>query len=141
MAPVEPGQEQLEALAALVAAAPDEPIVMLNLNRYRERARYEGEVPGGGSPDVSGYEAYLRYGEFALRVLEKVGGSVMWHTQVKATLIGDESDVFHEVLAVRYPGPAAFAAFASDPEIVAAMAHRRAGLERAALICCEPGGA
>ena len=50
-------------------AATDGPVVMLNLNRYRERAEYEGEVPGGTSSDVSGHEAYMRYGEVARAVL------------------------------------------------------------------------
>ena len=94
---------------------------MLNLNRYRDR------------------EAYMRYGEVAAAVLERVGGRILWHTEAQLTVIGDDSDRYDEVIAVWYPSMAAFSALATDPEILAARAHRVAGLERAALICCEPG--
>jgi uncharacterized protein (DUF1330 family) len=120
MPPVEPDQDQLASLAAL-AAEGGGPIVMLNLNRYRDRARYE------------------QYGEVALGVLARLGGQILWHSQVKQTVIGDDSDQWDEVIAVQYPNAAAFVAFATDPEIVAALEHRTAALERAALICCEPG--
>jgi uncharacterized protein (DUF1330 family) len=112
---------------------------MLNLNRYRELAKYEGEAPGGGSRDVSGQEAYIRYGAVAGAVLGRVGGRILWHTKSKRTVIGDETDRYDEVIAVWYPSLAAFVALATDPEILAARAHRIAGLERAALICCESG--
>jgi uncharacterized protein (DUF1330 family) len=112
---------------------------MLNLNRYRERAQYEGAPSGAGSDDVSGHEAYLRYGVVAAAVLERVGGRILWHTEAKRTVIGDESDRYDEVIAVWYPSLAAFVELATDREVVAALAHRTAGLERAALICCESG--
>lgn len=118
----EPDREQLGEIAALAEAGAG-PVVMLNLNRYRDRAEYG------------------RYGEVALPVLARLGGRVLWHTQVKQLVIGDESDRFDEVIAVWYPSAAAFMAFATDPEIVAALPHRSAALERAALICCEPGAA
>jgi hypothetical protein len=54
-------------------------------------------------------------------------------------VIGDDSDGYDEVIAVWYPSVAAFAALATDPEVLEARAHRLDGLERAALICCEPG--
>ena len=120
--PVEPDQEQFAELAALAGGDADGPVVMLNLNRYRDR------------------EAYMRYGEVATAVLERVGGRILWHTEAKATVIGDDSDRYDEVIAVWYPSLAAFTALATDPEILAARLHRIAGLERAALICCEPGG-
>ncbi len=112
---------------------------MLNLNRYRERAEYEGEVPGGASTDVSGREAYNRYGEVAVAVLARLGGRVLWHAETKLTVVGDETDRYDEVLAVWYPSLVAFVALATDPEILAVRAHRAAGLEHATLICCESG--
>ena len=54
---VNPTREQLAAVAAVAGTEADGPLVMLNLNRYRERAAYEADPPGGGSPDVSGREA------------------------------------------------------------------------------------
>jgi hypothetical protein len=137
--PVNPTSEQIAALAAVAGTAADGPLVMLNLNRYRDRAAYEGDPPGGGSPDVSGREAYERYGQSALAKLAEVGGEVVWHAPATLTVIGDESDACDEVIAVRYPSAKAFLALALDPDIGAALAHRDAGLLRAALIRCDDG--
>jgi uncharacterized protein (DUF1330 family) len=118
---IEPDQGQLAQLTELVAERPDSPVVMLNLNKYRDRSEYE------------------RYGEVAVKVLARVGGEILWYSQAVQTVIGDDHDQYDEVIAVRYPSAAAFVAFANDPEIAAALVHRAAALERAALICCEPG--
>jgi uncharacterized protein (DUF1330 family) len=135
--PVNPTSEQIAALTAIAGSDADGPLVMLNLNRYRDRAAYAGEPPGGGSPDVSGREAYERYGQTALAKLSELGGDIVWHAPATLTVIGDDSDRYDEVIAVRYPSAEAFLALALDPEIGTALAHRDAGLERAALIRCD----
>lgn len=134
--PVNPTQAQLAEVGAIAGTDADGPVTMLNLNRYRERAAYAADPPGGASPDVSGHEAYARYSEVALRVLEREGGRVAWYTSSPGTTIGDDSDRYDEVIAVEYPSHAAFLRLAMDPEILAASAHRTAGLERAAIVRC-----
>jgi uncharacterized protein (DUF1330 family) len=134
---IEPSEEQFREIAAVAGTDADGPKVMLNLNRYRSRAAYEGAAPGGASIDVSGHEAYLRYGAVASAVLERVGGRILWFARSERTAIGDDSDRYDEVIAVWYPSLAAFVALATDPELLAARAHRVAALERAALICCD----
>jgi uncharacterized protein (DUF1330 family) len=116
--PVEPDRAQLEQLAAL-AEGDDQPRVMLNLNRYRDR------------------DAYLRYAEVAERVLARVGGHVQWHTTAQLTIVGEVANDFDEVIAVWYPNIAAFLALATDPELLEARPLRLEGLESAALLCCE----
>jgi uncharacterized protein (DUF1330 family) len=116
---IEPGQEQLEELAALAASPDDAPLVMLNLNRYRDR------------------EAYGRYGEVALRVLERVGGRILWYARAESTVVGGAEEEYDEVIAVWYPSAQAFLELALDPETQAARAHRIEGLERATLIRCD----
>jgi len=118
--PVEPDPGQL---AALAGANGDGPVVMLNLNRYRDRHAYE------------------RYGVVALQVLERVGGRILWQAEAQATVIGDDSDRYDEVIAVWYPSVAAFKELATDPEILAVREIRAEALERAALICCSADGA
>jgi uncharacterized protein (DUF1330 family) len=118
---IEPDERQLAELADMASDPDGGPVVMLNLNRYRDR------------------EVYGRYGEVALPVLARLGARILWHAPARLTVIGGEADRFDEVIAVWYPSVSAFMTFATDPEIVAAMEHRRAGLERAALICCEAG--
>jgi uncharacterized protein (DUF1330 family) len=117
---VEPDAEQL---AAIAGASDDGPVVMLNLNRYRDRHAYE------------------RYGVVALQVLDRVGGRILWQAEAQATVIGDESDRYDEVIAVWYPSVAAFKELATDPEILAVREVRAGALERAALIRCSPPAA
>lgn len=136
---VNPTQRQLEELAKRARGPTDGPLVMVNLNRYRERADYDGDPPGGDASDVSGREAYERYGAVALGVLERVGAEVLWSTRVGMTVVGEEQDRFDEVIVVRYPSAAAFLELAGDPAIAEASIHRGAGLERAVVICCEEG--
>ena len=116
---IEPDHTQLEELQALAGSAEDGPLVMLNLNRYRDR------------------EAYLRYGAVATEMLARIGGRILWHTSASSTVIGDESDLYDEVIAVWYPSAAAFIEMVSNPVYVEALPYRQAGLERAALIRCE----
>jgi hypothetical protein len=119
--PIEPDQDQMREIAARAGGPDDGPVVMLNLNRYRERGAYE------------------RYGAVALQVLQRVGGRIMWHAQANETVIGDDSDLYDEVIAVWYPSRAAFVELATSDEVLAARGDRVEGLERAAIICCEPG--
>ncbi len=119
--PIEPDQQQLAEVSALAGSDADAPVVMLNLNRYRDR------------------DAYYRYAAVATTVLERVGGRVLWHAQAQGTVIGDQADRYDEVIAVWYPSLTAFLALATDPETLAARADRAAGLERAALIRCAAG--
>ncbi len=118
---VEPTQAQLEAMQALAGGPEDGPLVMLNLNRYRDR------------------DAYARYGEVATSVLERVGGRILWYAPVEGTVIGEEADAYDEVIAVWYPSAAAFVELATDPRILEARADRVAGLERAAILRCASG--
>jgi uncharacterized protein (DUF1330 family) len=134
-----PSEEQFTELAGVAGTDADCPKVMLNLNRYRSRAAYEDGVPDGLDPDVSGREAYLRYGLVAARVLQRVGGRILWEAESKQSVVGDDGESWDEVLAVWYPSAAAFIQLATDPELLAAHPHRAAGLQRAAIVCCESG--
>jgi uncharacterized protein (DUF1330 family) len=117
--PVEPTPDQVAEMQAIADGPKDGPVVMLNLNRYRDPA------------------AYARYGEVAQRVLERVGGRILWHAPVQGTVIGEGEERFDDVIAVWYPSASAFVELVSDPEIFAARDDRLSGLERAALLCCQ----
>jgi len=117
--PVEPTPEQIAEMQSIAGGPDDGPLVMLNLNRYRDPA------------------AYARYGEVATRVLERVGGRVLWHAPVKGTVVGEGEERFDDVIAVWYPSAAAFVELATDAELLGARQHRLDGLERAALLRCH----
>ncbi len=126
-----------EQLAAIAAYRPDGPFVALNLNRYREHAAYP---PGTPDRDVSGREAYVRYGVVAFAAIKSVGGSILWATEGRQSLIGCQHDVFHKVVAVWYPSRAAFLSMETYPGYRHAFdLHRRAAIEHAVLMLCDAG--
>ena len=55
------------------------------------------------------------HGEVAQRVLDRVGGRVLWHTPVNGTVIGEGEERFDDVIAVWYPSAAAFLQLVADP--------------------------
>ncbi|WP_111656160.1 DUF1330 domain-containing protein [Isoalcanivorax indicus] len=119
-------------LPELLASLPqDTPVVMLNLLRFRDQARY-GE--GASEPARSGRQAYGEYSKTALRKVQGVGGELVWMGRTRASLIAPEGEQWDEVLLVRYPSAAAFASMLADPEYQAATRHRTAALEEARLI-------
>jgi hypothetical protein len=130
MSHIDPNRDQLVELATSEVATP---IVMLNLNRYRERAVYETPGP---DDDVSGREAYQRYGAVALRAMGEVGGRVLWGLPIEAVAIGCDHDAYDEVLAVWYPNRAAFVEMIGLEWYRDALVHRNAALEQATVLAC-----
>ena len=130
---VSPTDERLAATAAIGVDDPS-PVVMLNLNRYRDRAEYP---PGTPDADVSGREAYLRYGVVAYAAIQSVGGAILWATDAAETVIGCDHDDYDEVVAVWYPSRTAFLALAEHPGYLEALAHRDAAIAQAALIATK----
>lgn len=117
-------------IPALFASLPDNtPIVMLNLLKFREVAEYKGQPA-----DYSGREAYRRYSEIALQKLAQIGARVTYVGDMKATLIGPESEQWDEVLLVRYPSKQAFFGMMQQPDFFEATRHRTAALADSRLI-------
>ena len=127
---VTPTDERLARTATLGEKDPS-PVVMLNLNRYHDRAAYPD---GTADADVSGREAYLRYGVVAFAAITSVGGAILWATDVAETVIGCDHDDYDEVVAVWYPSRAAFLGLAAYPGYLEAHVHRDAAIEQATLI-------
>jgi uncharacterized protein (DUF1330 family) len=125
---VNPSAATLDALAQSDDASP---VVMLNLNRYRDRAQYP---PGTPDADVSGQEAYLRYGAVAIQAIAATGGRILWSTDAAEVVIGCDHEDYDEVVAVWYPSRAAFLGLTAHRGYVEALLHRDAALEQAAVI-------
>jgi uncharacterized protein (DUF1330 family) len=126
-------QDPAEAqLIALASRADDGPIIALNLNRYRERADYPDGMPDA---DVSGREAYMRYGLVAFEAIRSTGGQILWAADAEEVLIGCDHDRYDEVVAVWYPSRAAFLELGQHQGYLEAMnLHRRAAIEQAAVL-------
>jgi uncharacterized protein (DUF1330 family) len=123
------------ALAALAGSSSTEPIVMLNMLRFRERAAY---LDGSGHGACSGREAYQRYGVRALEHVRAVGGKALFRGAAQLTLIGPQDEPWDEVLLVQYPSPQAFMTMISHPDYLACSVHRTAALEDSRLIALRP---
>ncbi len=119
-----------ERIAALMATPGDAPIVMLNLLKFRERAKYED----GRATALSGREAYMLYGEAMQKVVTKNGGKFLFMGTVSSLVIGTVDEMWDTVALVEYPSAAAFAKIAASPDVAEIGVHRAAGLEGQLLI-------
>lgn len=126
---VVPRGEQLQALLALGG---DQPIVMLNLLKFRDRAEYDEP----GHPEMSGREAYMLYGAAMKPLVESKGGR-MW---VDALVIGEVDELWDVAAIMEYPSREAFVAIATSPEVLEIGKHRKAGLAGQLLIQCTSLG-
>jgi uncharacterized protein (DUF1330 family) len=116
---IDPTREQAEAYAA--SAGHPEPVVMLNLLRFKE---------GTGAEDYGRYAAAV--GEH----LQRVGGAMLWAGVCDAALIGPSAREWDVAAIVRYPSRAAFLDMVGDPGYLAIAEHRSAGLVDSRLIPC-----
>lgn len=116
---------------------PDGPVVMLNLLKFRDVAKYPAD---SGFTAASGAEAYKHYQHaFVVTVGATSQAQVLYDGPAQNVVIGDpaakEAD-WDKVLIVRYPSRQHFLAMMADADYRKALVHRYAGLERTVLIQC-----
>ena len=114
----------------------DEPVVMVNLLRFKARAAYPREYTGAET-EVSGEEAYQRYLETAASKVRALGGRLIWGGPAGMTLIGPPNEKWDQVLIVQYPNRTAFLAMTADADYEAALVHRQAALAETRLFVCK----
>ena len=68
----------------------DEPIYMLNLLKFKERAEYED----GRDSDLTGEQAYGIYGQAVADLLVKVGGAPVFSASVERLMLGEVEDLW-----------------------------------------------
>jgi uncharacterized protein (DUF1330 family) len=109
-----------EQIAALAARPADEPVLMVNLLKFKTNG---------------GLESYLRYGQEVTPHLQRVGAIVRYSGTAPAYVIGEgERPWWDAILVVEYPTPQAFIDMVGTPEYTEVHEHRAAGLERGDLI-------
>jgi hypothetical protein len=111
-----------EQIQTLLAGPADQPVVMVNLLRFK---------PTADSPDenTSGEDAYRRYADKMIAFVQSKGGRVIWSGRIDSQVLGEGGDFFHMVGLVEYPSRSAFIAIATDPYVQEIGLHRAAGLE------------
>jgi uncharacterized protein (DUF1330 family) len=129
---LEPTPAQLEQLVG-AAVSDREPIVMINLLRFKEHA--DGV---DAADDISGEEAYRRYAALVGEHLQRVGARLVSAFATAETVIGPEESEWDVVLAVEYPSRSAFLEMTGDPRYLEIHKHRTAALADSRLIACRP---
>ena len=124
--PIHPKEAQLAEMATRPG---DEPVVMLNLLRFREQAE-----AGQGVDGLSGKEAYREYGRRFDALHPRFGGTPIWMGKPHAVLIGEEGESWDLAILVRYPARERFVTMLADPDYVAIAPLRAAALEDSRLV-------
>lgn len=113
----------------------DGPFVMVNLLKFYDKARYED----GSEPELSGRDAYNRYGVEVAKLVTALGGKIRYSGPVTGLMIGEVEEMWDAVALAEYPSLAAFQKMALSPEMHAIEHHRKAGLAGQLNIRTKPG--
>lgn len=114
--------------AGFVAQADKGPVIMLNLLKFRDKAR---------DSDDTGAESYARYGELAAPFVTKHGGELIWAGAATQQLVGDTDYDWDTVLLVRWPSRQSLIDLGDDEGYQAIAHHRTNGLQRTMLIALD----
>ena len=106
---------------------PNEPIVMLNMLKYRDVAEN-----GHGVDGMTGEAAYRLYGEKFAALNPRFGGEPIWLGKARNSIIGDED--WDIVILVRYPTRQQFIDMMGDEDYQTIAPIRAAALADSRLI-------
>ncbi len=113
-----------EQAMTFFGAEEDGPMCMVNLLKFKEKAEYAD----GSEPELSGREAYLRYGAGVQACLAAVGGRPRFSGLVTDLMLGEVDELWDMVAIAEYPSRAAMRQMVQMPEYQAITRHRDAGL-------------
>lgn len=117
--------ESLRATARDIAA--HQPVFMLNLVRYRERADYGDRT---GFEPCSGRTAYQQRYLPVWRALAPADAQVVWLGTALGHLVAPLDERWHDIGIVQYASISAFRQLVENPRYASEAAHhRRAALE------------
>ena len=112
-------------IEAMMAEGPSEPIFMINLLKFKEKAEYED----GRETSLSGRDAYMIYGKEVSKLLPKFGGKAIFGADVTHLMLGQVEELWDEVAIAAYPNRAALFKMSTSEEWQAISVHRTAGLK------------
>ena len=118
---VHPSPEQAKAF---FSGKEDGPMCMVNLLKFKDKATYAD----GSEPELSGRDAYLRYGAGIQACLAAVGGKARFSGMVTDLMLGEVEELWDMVAIAEYPSRAAMLEMVQSPEYQAITKHRDAGL-------------
>ena len=128
-----PSQEQIKAFLSHKKAG--QPVFMLNLLKFKERASYKDDE----GEDISGREAYGRYARAFSELVKSSGvdASAEFGGNINACLIGQAEGEWDAFAIFRYPNASVMFETVSSEGYRKIHKHRRAGLAGQLLISCD----
>ena len=131
---IEPTPEQIKKFLSDKKAG--EPVYMINLLKFKDRATYKN------GENVSGREAYARYASAFSKLVKdkKIEGGGTWGGNMNSWLIGQGEGEWDAIGIFKYPSAEIMIETVSSDEYRKIHKHRRAGLEGQLLISCDNKG-
>jgi uncharacterized protein (DUF1330 family) len=126
-----PTREQLAQLRALKL---DRALWMISLLKFRTFAQYED----GSDKEMSGRDAYARYGDALEPFVNAAGGRLVAMGDYKGLFIGSGAFDFDVATIVEFPSVARWFDLLNSKDVLAISVHRKAGLEKQLLFLAEP---
>ena len=106
------------------ALGDDDPILMVNLLKFKDKADYED----GRATNLTGREAYEIYATETREHLANVGAELILGGEVNGLLLGEVEELWDAFGVARYPSRKAMIAMARNPAYIESEKHRAAGL-------------
>jgi len=113
---------------------PGQPVMMLNLLRFRTQAHYDSSDT---EESCTGEEAFDRYTTCVAPFLEAAGAESVWQGRQNTMVIGPDDKDWHLAILVKYPSAKHFVDMVSSPAYRAIAKHRTAALQDSRLIAME----
>ena len=114
-----------EQMAEFLDPGNDEPIYMVNLLKFKDKAEYKD----GRKTNLTGREAYKIYAEFVKNHLQNIGGDLILHTDVTRIAVGEVEELWDTVAIAQYPSRRKMLEMMMSPEYAEISVHRTAGLK------------
>ena len=106
------------------ALGDDDPILMVNLLKFKDKAEYED----GRATNLTGRGAYEIYVTETREHLANVGAELILGGEVNGLLLGEVEELWDAFGVARYPSRKAMIAMARNPAYIESEKHRAAGL-------------
>ena len=130
---IDPSAEQIRNL---LSGNLEGPFHFVNLIAFKEVADYPADHELA-SHQLSGADAYDKYGAVALSQVTKRGGRLITLNNIEKKVVGD-SRGWHRIATMEYRNIDAFTDMLMDPEYQAALVHRESGLEATEVLVTRP---
>lgn len=100
------------------------PVCMVNLLKFKEKAIYED----GRETSLTGPEAYQIYGEGVAKMIDTIGGKIVFSSVVSGLVVGEVEELWDAVAIAEYPSRQSFADMIASVQWSELAVHRTAGL-------------